>query len=100
MISETDRFGGTCSLIMVDLDHFKDVNDQYGHDAGDTVLKHVAQVLCEAVRTVDLCARYGGEEIAILLPQTSQLGAVELADRLRATLETRPTPCEVASRFG
>lgn len=105
VISETDRFGGTCSLIMVDLDHFKAVNDQFGHDAGDTVLRHVALVLGEAVRTVDLCARYGGEEIAILLPQTSQLGAVELADRLRATLETRPAmrsgePIGVTASFG
>ena len=72
VVAETDRFGGTCSLILVDLDHFKSVNDQYGHEAGDAVLKHVAQVLADAVRTVDLCARYGGEEIAVLLPQTSQ----------------------------
>lgn len=105
VISETDRFGGTCSLIMVDLDHFKAVNDRFGHDAGDTVLRHVAMVLCEAVRTVDLCARYGGEEIVILLPQTSQLGAVELADRLRETLESRPAmrsgePIGVTASFG
>ena len=86
MVAETDRFGGTCSLILVDLDHFKDVNDQHGHEAGDAVLKHVAQVLADAVRTVDVCARYGGEEIAVLLPQTSQQGAFELAERLRMTL--------------
>jgi len=90
VVAETDRFGGTCSLIMADLDHFKNVNDQFGHDAGDAVLRHVALVLGEAVRTVDLCARYGGEEIAVLLPQTSQVGAVELAERLRTTLEIRP----------
>src|SRR5215467_1175364 len=90
VVAETDRFGGTCSLIMADLDHFKNVNDEFGHDAGDAVLQHVAVVLCEAVRTVDLCARYGGEEIAVLLPQTSQIGALELAERLRSTLESRP----------
>jgi diguanylate cyclase (GGDEF)-like protein len=90
VVAETDRFGGTCSLILVDLDHFKQVNDQHGHEAGDMVLKHVAQVLGDAVRTVDLCARYGGEEIAVLLPQTSEQGAYELAERLRITLETRP----------
>ena len=89
VVAETDRFGGTCSLILVDLDHFKTVNDEHGHEAGDTVLKHVAQVLCDAVRTVDLCARYGGEEIAVLLPQTSQQGAFELAERLRSTLVSR-----------
>lgn len=105
VIAETDRFGGTCSLIMVDLDHFKQVNDHYGHDAGDTVLRHVALVLGEAIRTVDLCVRYGGEEIAILLPQTSPQGALELAERLRSTLETRPAmrrgePINVTASFG
>jgi diguanylate cyclase (GGDEF)-like protein len=88
--AETDRFGGTCSLILLDLDHFKEVNDRYGHDGGDAALKHVAQVLSDGVRTVDLCARYGGEEIVILLPQTSADGAVELAERLRHTIESRP----------
>jgi diguanylate cyclase (GGDEF)-like protein len=88
--AETDRFGGTCSLILLDLDHFKEVNDRYGHEGGDAALKHVAQVLSEAVRTVDLCARYGGEEIVILLPQTSADGAVDLAERLRQTIESRP----------
>jgi diguanylate cyclase (GGDEF)-like protein len=90
VVAETDRFGGTCSLIMADLDHFKSVNDQHGHDAGDAVLRHVSVLLSEAVRTVDLCARYGGEEIAILLPQTSQSGALELAERLRSTIESHP----------
>jgi diguanylate cyclase (GGDEF)-like protein len=87
--AETDRFGGTCSLILLDLDHFKAVNDRYGHEGGDAALKHVAQVLSDAVRTVDLCARYGGEEIVILLPQTSAQGAAELADRLRQTIASR-----------
>ena len=54
------------------------------------MLKHVAQLMLDAIRTVDLCARYGGEEIAVLLPQTSQAGAVELAERLRTLLESRP----------
>ncbi len=91
VVAETDRFGGSCSLIMVDLDHFKAINDKLGHDAGDAVLKHVAQLLREAIRTVDLCGRYGGEEIAVLLPQTSEQGAVELAERLRVALDARPT---------
>lgn len=91
VVAETDRFGGDCSLILVDVDHFKAVNDKYGHDTGDTVLKHISTVLCDAVRTVDLCARYGGEELAILLPQTAEQGAFELAERLRAMLEARPT---------
>lgn len=105
VVAETDRFGGDCSLILVDVDHFKAVNDKFGHDTGDTVLKHIAQVLCEAIRTVDLCARYGGEELAILLPQTSEQGASELAERLRSMLESRPTsaatePIPVTASFG
>jgi diguanylate cyclase (GGDEF)-like protein len=90
VVAETDRFGGTCSLILVDLDHFKAVNDAHGHEAGDIVLKHVAQILADGVRAVDVCARYGGEELGILLGQTSEQGAVELAERLRLTLEARP----------
>jgi len=91
VVAETDRFGGSCSLIVADLDHFKQINDLHGHEAGDAVLRHVAQVMSDCIRNVDVCARYGGEEIAILLPQTSLFGAVELADRLRAALEARPT---------
>jgi diguanylate cyclase (GGDEF)-like protein len=106
VVAETDRFGGTSSLILIDLDHFKAINDKYGHDAGDIVLRHVAQLLLDAVRTVDLCARYGGEEIAVLLPQTSQAGALELAERLRSLLESRPVVLrggeriEVTASFG
>ena len=90
VVAETDRFGGSCSLIVADLDHFKQINDVHGHEAGDAVLRHVAHLLAEGVRNIDVCARYGGEEIAILLPQTSLLGAVELADRLRATIAAKP----------
>ncbi|HEY4130854.1 MAG TPA: sensor domain-containing diguanylate cyclase, partial [Gemmatimonadaceae bacterium] len=105
VVAETDRFGGTCSLILVDLDNFKRVNDEHGHDAGDAVLKHASQLLSDATRTVDTCARYGGEEIAILLPQTSQQGALELADRLRQTLASRTTshsgePIAITASFG
>lgn len=89
LLAETDRFGGAMSLVMVDIDHFKTVNDTYGHDAGDLVLQAVARALQEGVRTVDVCARFGGEELAILLPQTPLAGAIELADRLRLAVERR-----------
>jgi diguanylate cyclase (GGDEF)-like protein len=89
VLSETDRFGGSGSLVLVDIDHFKQVNDTYGHDAGDAVLRSVARTLQEGVRTVDTCARIGGEELALLLPQTSREGAFELADRLRRAIESR-----------
>lgn len=81
-----DRFGHSVSLILADVDHFKKVNDTWGHEAGDAVLKAIAQTFTEGVRAVDFCARFGGEEIAILLPETTLAGAVELADRLRKTL--------------
>ncbi|MBA3890925.1 MAG: GGDEF domain-containing protein [Gemmatimonadaceae bacterium] len=86
IIAETDRFGGCGSLVLVDLDHFKSVNDTYGHQAGDQVLRQVARALTDGVRTVDVCARYGGEELAILLPQTGIDGARDLAERLRVAI--------------
>ena len=89
VLSETDRFGGSGSLVLVDIDHFKLVNDTHGHDAGDAVLRSVARTLQEGVRNVDTCARIGGEELALLLPQTSREGAFELADRLRRAIESR-----------
>ncbi|MHB1312942.1 MAG: GGDEF domain-containing protein, partial [Gemmatimonadaceae bacterium] len=88
VLNETDRFGSKpCALVICDIDFFKKVNDTFGHDAGDAVLVKVAHVLREGVRTVDVCARLGGEEFALLLPQTDVDGAVELADRLRMQVE-------------
>ena len=90
MIAETARFGGESSLVMFDIDHFKEVNDTHGHPAGDAVLKGIARLLEERVRNVDTCARYGGEELALLLPRTELDGAVELANRLRLAVMDNP----------
>jgi diguanylate cyclase (GGDEF)-like protein len=87
VVAETDRFGRSCALVICDIDLFKKVNDSFGHDAGDEVLKRVAEVLRDGIRTVDICARLGGEELALILPQTAHDGAVELAERLRQRLE-------------
>jgi diguanylate cyclase (GGDEF)-like protein len=76
-----------CSLLMADVDFFKKVNDSFGHDAGDAVLKAVARTFRDRVREVDICARFGGEEIAVLLPSTPRAGALELAERLRQAIE-------------
>jgi diguanylate cyclase (GGDEF)-like protein len=89
-LSHSDRFGHPVSLVLVDIDHFKKVNDAHGHEAGDAVLRTVARMLADGVRGVDLCARFGGEEMAILLPQTTAAGAFELADRLRRRIAARP----------
>jgi len=87
VVQETDRYGGTAALIVADIDHFKKVNDQYGHEAGDAVLIAVAEALREGRRTVDLTARLGGEELAVLLPQTDATGGREVAERLRKRIE-------------
>ncbi len=92
VLAETDRFGGSCALVICDIDFFKKVNDTYGHDAGDAVLMQVAEALREAVRAVDVCARIGGEELAVILPQTALEGAVELADRLRQRVASLAVP--------
>ena len=90
LIAHADRFGHPVSLILADVDHFKNVNDTWGHETGDEVLKWIAKTLQDHVRAVDVCARFGGEEIAILLPQTVLGGAVELADRLRKAVGAKP----------
>jgi diguanylate cyclase (GGDEF)-like protein len=80
------------SLIMLDIDHFKRVNDTHGHDAGDAALRFLADVLRDELRGVDTAARYGGEEFAVILPQANLDGALIVAERLRARLETTEVP--------
>jgi diguanylate cyclase (GGDEF)-like protein len=74
------------SLLMIDIDHFKSVNDQYGHPVGDIVLRDVARLMREALRTVDSLGRYGGEEFMVILPHTPWEEALKLAERLRQTV--------------
>ena len=74
------------SLLTIDADHFKKVNDTYGHATGDEVLKHLSKILQDSVRTMDLVARLGGEEFGALLPSTDLEGAVKIAERIRATI--------------
>lgn len=86
------RYGTPLSILMADLDHFKRVNDDHGHLAGDAVLVHVAKIVLEVLRGSDVAGRYGGEELIVLLPQTDLDGAVVLAERIRAGVES--SPCE------
>ena len=89
-LAEADRYGHPVSLVLVDIDHFKKVNDTWGHEAGDAVLRQVARILHDGVRAVDICVRYGGEEIAMLLSQTESERAVEVAERLRERIAAQP----------
>lgn len=83
------RLGTPLSLVLVDVDHFKRVNDDYGHVAGDAVLHDVAQVLIECVREMDLVARYGGEEFGMILPGTTLNEALPVAERVRSAIAAR-----------
>ena len=78
------------TLIVLDIDHFKQVNDTFGHDIGDLALKHCAKVLKRGIKGSDLCARYGGEEFAILLPDTSLHDGCIVAEKLRLRLASEP----------
>ena len=83
------RYGSQFSLAMFDIDHFKQVNDQFGHLQGDRVLQEVARLLDDAVRETDIVSRFGGEEFAVILPHTGLEGAALLADRMRGAVEQR-----------
>ena len=82
-----DRHGGAFSLLILDIDHFKHINDDYGHLAGDLVLKRVAEIIAGELRQTDVLCRYGGEEFAVLLPQTPLVGARTTAERIRLAVE-------------
>ncbi|HMQ16477.1 MAG TPA: diguanylate cyclase [Phycisphaerae bacterium] len=84
--SRTRRYGGALALLMIDLDHFKAINDTYGHEVGNHVLRLAARHLARAIRDTDFVARYGGEEFAVICPQTNLDEAAQLADRLRESL--------------
>jgi diguanylate cyclase (GGDEF)-like protein len=84
------RYGQPTSLIMLDVDHFKRVNDQFGHPVGDEVLRHLGAVARAELREVDIFARYGGEEFAVILPNTDIAAAVGVAERLRSRVEASP----------
>jgi diguanylate cyclase (GGDEF)-like protein len=93
-VARSQRFEQGLGLVMLDLDNFKQVNDTYGHQQGDVVLREVAHVLRESSRAIDLPARYGGEELAVVLPGTDLEGAYDLAERVREGIEALEFPLE------
>ena len=88
-MSRAARYGSPVSVLLLDIDHFKSVNDTCGHTVGDKVLAEVGRIVRDTVRNTDLAARYGGEEIAIIAPQTPLSTAVMLGERLRHNIETK-----------
>ena len=86
-LNRAQRYGRTLSFLMFDLDHFKSINDRYGHEAGDKVLPSVAKSCKNTLRKVDEVGRIGGEEFAVILPDTRSEGAMEVAERLRCQVE-------------
>ncbi|WP_018649555.1 MULTISPECIES: sensor domain-containing diguanylate cyclase [unclassified Thioalkalivibrio] len=91
-IERSQRYGRPLSLIMFDLDHFKAVNDRYGHDAGDEVLKALAKTVSAELRDADTLGRWGGEEFIILVPETRLVGATAMAEKLRQAVAAMSVP--------
>lgn len=85
--SRFQRYQTPCTLIIFDIDHFKQINDTYGHQAGDQVIKICAQTLLGCARDIDICGRYGGEEFVVLLDSTGKQGGEKFAERIRGLIE-------------
>jgi two-component system cell cycle response regulator len=86
--TRSDRYNTIFSLIMLDIDHFKNINDTYGHLCGDEILRGLAELITGCLRSMDVVARYGGEEFAMLLPETGAAEALQTAERIRRTVES------------
>ncbi|NNF96248.1 MAG: diguanylate cyclase [Halobacteria archaeon] len=89
-LARARRHGSSLSLMMLDLDYFKKINDTYGHQAGDSVLVTATELIDKHVRGIDYVGRYGGEEIVIVLPDTAETESVEIAERIRRSLASTP----------
>jgi diguanylate cyclase (GGDEF)-like protein len=108
-LARSERHGNQLSILMLDLDGFKECNDSYGHLAGDKALKQVAETLLNTVRSMDIVARYGGDEFMVILPETGETIALEIAERLRRNVSKKPVlkgietakrPCMITTSIG
>jgi diguanylate cyclase (GGDEF)-like protein len=108
-LARSERHGNRLSILMLDLDGFKECNDTYGHLAGDKALKQIAESLLNTVRSMDIVARYGGDEFMVILPETGEAIAIEIAERLRRSVarspvlsgnETTGRPCLITTSIG
>ncbi len=91
-MDRSKRSGIPTSLVLLDLDHFKAVNDTHGHEVGNLALRHLANILTSEVRTTDIVCRYGGEEFAMIFPETHLNLAVKVAERIRLEIQNNPMP--------
>lgn len=89
---KSQRFDHAVSLLLVDVDHFKKINDRYGHPQGDTILREISHILRKTIRAYDAPARYGGEEFAVVLPHADQTQALQVAERIRKAVLSHPFP--------
>lgn len=105
-VERSNRYSLPLSILLLDIDHFKTINDSFGHQTGDTVLKNLGKLLVDTVRNTDIVARYGGEEICIIATNTVGASAVDLAERLRVLIQstalavTDAVPVNVTVSFG
>jgi diguanylate cyclase (GGDEF)-like protein/PAS domain S-box-containing protein len=86
-VRRIQRYKSNLSLIICDIDYFKEINDKYGHDIGDRILQMVSRLFTEAIRNTDIIGRYGGDEFLVILPETTIEGAKEIAERIRSSVE-------------
>jgi len=86
------RYNDDVALLLIDVDHFKSINDTHGHSAGDAALVEIARSASQTLRQADLLARFGGEELIVLLPRTDPLGALDVAERIRERVAARRVP--------
>ncbi|MDX6596535.1 MAG: hypothetical protein QOE87_422, partial [Gaiellales bacterium] len=103
MVSHTDRSGGSLAVVLFDLDHFKQVNDLYGHEKGDEVLSCVGVTVTSTIRSSDFAGRHGGEEFILLLPDTDARSAITAAEKLRlaiAAIDVPGVPRAITASFG
>jgi diguanylate cyclase (GGDEF)-like protein len=91
-VERAKRYNATFSIILLDIDNFKAVNDSRGHLAGDAVLRSLAQLIVKSLRAIDLVGRYGGEEFLVILPETDLEKAYVVGEKLRKTIETENFP--------
>ncbi|MGB9691857.1 MAG: diguanylate cyclase [Candidatus Sumerlaeaceae bacterium] len=99
-IERVRRYGQKIALLLVDADHFKVVNDTHGHDVGDLALQHIARIIATSCRSTEVCSRWGGEEFAILAPESDQHGATVLAERIRTRIALFPLEINSRQKLG